>query len=419
MYNVPGFADEVSDEIRTRWNELIKKNYESLQADGWGSKYFVLDSQDVINGSENNIIWFADPAEPTFCISEEVAQKLSDWGVRGRQELQNEYCEYVNIYRNDTNGKLRLKRVQITTELREYWVCIATYDPKFLREMVNNILGIQVDWRDLYGVDDPLVLNERDRKREFCRFVAGQGYDNDPDLSDIPVYPIGKLNRDNALFMIHPINGLDDLLYIVMFGSKPYAVNRNGNFQKASREQIFKSFGVEHLACRHADPAAAMGAYGAVFEGRKVSFQNPLGVYITAFNRDAFSIQNQPLPESWIRFSRGGSLGSHSTKLWQRLEFGPSDDEPSFLDDVRISVGGTENPLLGGFQILQQIEVGPFVLIGDSTTIPSNEYYVLEDNSESIICSEADACERINRLKLEYEQSLPFTRLGPRRIGRL
>jgi hypothetical protein len=70
--------------------------------------------------------------------------------------------------------------------------------------------------------------------------------------------------------MNHQINGLD-LLYIVMFGSKPYTVVINGNIQQATKEQIFS---VENtvLAYRHADPAAAMGSYGAVFNGRHVDY---------------------------------------------------------------------------------------------------------------------------------------------------
>ena len=56
-----------------------------------------------------------------------------------------------------------------------------------------------------------------------------------------------------------------------MFGSKPYAVVIVGNIQQATKEQIFS---VENtvLASRRIDPAAAMGAYGAVFNGRHVDY---------------------------------------------------------------------------------------------------------------------------------------------------
>ena len=133
---------------------------------------------------------------------------------------------------------------------------------------------------------------------------------------------MGRLNTDNALFMTHPINGLDDLLYIVLFGARPYARGDVGDLQPATREQIFREFGVEQLACRHADPAAAMGAHGAAFDGRTVALADPLGMYISSFSEDVFVVQDNPVPEAWIRWGRGREEG-----FYQRLEFGPDDDD--------------------------------------------------------------------------------------------
>jgi len=49
----------------------------------------------------------------------------------------------------------------------------------------------------------------------------------------VPAQPTGRLNTDNALFMTHPINGLDDLLYI-MFGAKPYASRTANGLEQAT-----------------------------------------------------------------------------------------------------------------------------------------------------------------------------------------
>ena len=121
--------------------------------------------------------------------------------------------------------------------------------------------------------------------------------------------------------MTHPINGLDDLLYIVMFGSKPYAVVIDGNIQEATKEQIFREENVEHLACRQADPTAAMGVYGVVFHGRDVAFENPLGMYIHSFNSNIFTLEGEPIPDNWIKFSRGKPATNDHSSTWQRLGF--------------------------------------------------------------------------------------------------
>ena len=233
----------------------------------------------------------------------------------------------------------------------------------------------------------------------------------------VPGQPIGKINTDNALFMTHPINGLDDLIYIVMFGAVPYAVVMDGNRHKATKEQIFRFSGDEHLACRHADPAAAMGAYGAVFQGRDVAFANPLGMYIQSFNSSAFTVNDGPIPENWVKFSRGQPETTGRRPTWQRLEFGPPDEESVFLDDIRVASGGLDLPVLGGFQIVQQMEVGPIVLIGKETQIANNEYEILNPNIQPILCHQANVCTSINRLKMEHDQSLSLRKIGPRRMA--
>lgn len=307
---------------------------------------------------------------------------------------------------------MRPKRVQISTELREYWVCIAMNDPNTLRDLAKGFLGSQPSWEELYGVNDPFQLSVEQREIAFSEQVAGNG--NDKHLVDagVPSQPRGRLNTDNILFMTHPINGLDDLLYIVMFGARPYARQTPAGREKATREQIFRAFGVEHLACRHADPSAAMGAYGAVFDGRTVAFANPLGMYILSFTKGVFIYQDQVVPNSWLRWSRGKQEG-----MYQRLEFGPGDNEPAFLDDIIVEVGDSQEPLIGGFQLLQQIEVGPMVVVGGSTHISDEEYSILQTSDSPIQCINADVCTLIRRLKQDYDDAHQMIRIAPRRIG--
>ncbi len=412
VYDVPGNADELSANLVEKWNETIQSAYARLESD-FGSRFFTLDPSTLINPIPAAIKWFADPAEPEFCLGAEVAQQLSDWGVEGRHELHNEYCEYRIIEREDATGRMRPKRVQITTELREYWVSIAKYDPQALRAMAQSVLGFEVSWKDLYSVDDPLTLTEEQREILFSIIVAGHG--NDQKLVDagVPSQPIGKLNTENALFMTHPINGLDDLLYIVMFGARPYASGTPQLPEQATREQLFRQFGVEQLACRHADPNAAMGALGAAFNGHTVAFANPLGMYIRSFTKDVFLINGEPIPDSWIRLSRGANEEMH-----QRLEFGPGDDEPEFLDDITVAVGPNDEPLKGGFQVVQQIEVGPKVVIGQPTPIAEDEYVILTASDAPIQCREARVCQIIKKLKCKYDCDFPqMVRIAPRTMG--
>jgi hypothetical protein len=255
---------------------------------------------------------------------------------------------------------------------------------------------------DLYGVDDPLSLSAADRESRFVAHVA-------PEDGE----PVGRLNTERALFMNHPINGLDDLLYIVMFGAHPYAVRQGTGVRPATRDEIFKSQNVQHLACRHADPAAALGAHGAAFAGCSVAFADPLGVYIESFSSHLFTYNGQPVPKRWVRWRRG------RRGMYQRLEFGPGDDDGAFLDDIRVSTGVTDEPVVGGFQIVQQLEVGPRVVVGAPTSVGTNEYRVVPRTTAAIRCAEADVCGTIRRLEAEYDASHASgaVRVGPRVMG--
>lgn len=409
MYATPGFADDLGPDLLSRWNQEIERQYQRLNNDpDLKSRFFAIDWKVITTPTDAEISWFGSPAEPEFCLSRLVAKQLSDWGPRGRHGVQNEYCEYALVKRSDTSGRVRPKRVQISTELREYWVTLATADPEKVRDLASTVLGFDVGWMELYGVDNPKNLSEENRRIAFSTLVAGNG--QDPTLpKSVPYDPTGRINTDFCLFMSHPINGLDDLIYIVLFGAKPYAQTVAGKRQQATREQLFRKFGVEHLACRHADPAAAMGACGAAFEGRTVAFKDPIGMYIKSFAKDKFQMRGNPVPDDWVRFSRG------KKNLWQRLEFGPGDADSEFLDDITVSEGAAETPVTGGYQVIANIEVGPLVLVSNATELSDSDYVDLTTSSETIKCSEAQVCKKtIGPLKQAYDMEHPPSAFGPR-----
>ena len=124
--------------------------------------------------------------------------------------------------------------------------------------------------------------------------------------------------------MTHPINGLDDLIYIVMFGA--HAVRGRAPTAGAGRPRATRSSasqGVEHLACRHADPAAALGAHE-----RRLRAARPCRV-----RRPARDVPDRArrteicLLSGTSRCRRSGCAGVAGDEgMRQRLEFGPGDE---------------------------------------------------------------------------------------------
>ena len=394
MYKSPGNLNELKPQLLKVWSDIITREISRQTA----SRFFKDNPANITNGQEiASVRWSGAPAEPRFCLNRTWAQKLSDWSVRGRHNTQNEYCEYRVLTAVDQLGRVRQKRVEFTSELREYWVVLAMHDPDALRGAVNSILGRIPTWKELYDHSDPLSLNEDERRIRFSTTVAGNGKRIDLINAGVPGQPIGPLNRDNILFLTHPINGLDDLIYIVMFGATPYRVNENGVERKAELQEIFRASNAESLACRNADPAAAAGSFDVVSKGHEVAFSENLGMYLRPLNQNIFEYNGQQIPKSWINYSRG-SQGMH-----QRLVFGPNDNDNVFLDDIYIKKGASKEKIIGGYQIAEVLEVGPLVVVGSPGSIKPTDIKFISSDSSAINCSQAQICMHMQLLKADYE----------------
>jgi hypothetical protein len=413
MFQAPGGLSELSNSLLQIWNDHIQAQINRQFASGLGSRFFVSNADDIPGGQEvNGVKWAGAPAEPGFCLDRTWAQRLSDWGVRGRHETQNEYCEYLVRYAVDSTGRMRPKRVEFTSELREYWVLLAEYDPDALKSAAKDVLGSTPSWSELYGHPDPKSLSQQQRRLAFGFNTAGHGLYQDMQQAGVPAQPSGAINRENLLFMTHPINGLDDLIYVVMFGAVPYRVTEAGVPRKALLQEIFRHFGVEHLACRNADPAAAAGPYNAVWDGRSVAFAPNLGMYLRPLNPAQFEYDGAQIPEEWIRFSRG------KEGMYQRLSFGPMDSDDGFLDDIFVLQGASRVKISGGFQVAELLEVGPLVVVSPPSSVVEQDYRAISASPSPINCREAGVCQAMRQLKSEYENSAGLMSTGTRTLSR-
>jgi len=396
-YDAPGHADELSPGLRERWNETIARAFAS-QNDALKTRFFALDPSALREPRASDAVkWPGDPGKPAFCVGEANAQALADWGLTGRRAVHLEYCEYMVLKRADETGALRPKRVEITTEFREFWACVAMHDPDKVRAMATEVLGAEPSWRELYGVADPHALSVEQREIAFGHTVAGHGNDRRLRVAGVPAQPTGRLNMERALFMTHPIYGIDDLIYVAIFGAHAYCVSERDTRRQASGDDVFSAFKVTHLACNHADPTISLGVYDLVYRGAQVAFQNPLGMYIRRPNLGVFSYAGGPVPEDWVRFSRGRP-GFH-----QRLVFGPPDEHEAFLDDITLSLGASEQPLTGGYQLLRELEIGPLMQAGETDPIKASEWELLEPAPGAIACDDAESCKPVRDLLTRYE----------------
>jgi hypothetical protein len=391
--DVPGRADSLSPELRERWRAHVDAVYARFLR-AYPSRFFRRSASELKNPTPLAVKWFADPLLPKRIFGEDTARQLCDWDIEGRYGLHDEYCEFHVTYAVDDAGRVRPKRVEISTELREYWLLVAEHDPNAVRAMATDVLGFEPRWRDLYGVNNPFSLSPRARSLRFARQVAGHGGDTQ---SGLPAQPVGALNREHLLFMAVSVNGLDDLFFIHMFGSPLYSVRTADGVRPATRDEIFLQRSRPDLACRHSDPEAALTCQDAVQQGRPLAFADPVGLYLHSFSREKFYYRDDLLPERWVRWRRG------QPGMFQRLEIGPGDDEPAFLDEVVLSEGAHDEPVTGGYQIARNVEVGPLVVAGDAEPVLPEDHVLLRAGTERVDCSRGTAIDKMKALKERYD----------------
>jgi hypothetical protein len=89
--------------------------------------------------------WTGLPVRVARCLGRERALALLD----GRRDLQEEYVEWRTV-RDPGDGRIR--RVELTTELRDYWRVLAEHEPERAADLAGEFTGRAVTTRQLDGL---------------------------------------------------------------------------------------------------------------------------------------------------------------------------------------------------------------------------------------------------------------------------
>src|SRR5436190_10590380 len=145
--------DVVAEEWLTTQKDLLNELLDGdFHRDKSGLRFFRLNRSDIPRRVPMPVFWSPVPRRAVDCLGRDGARELCDWTppetgrqpryatLRGGREFHTEYCEYVVVL--DPQG--RPKRVEITTELREWWLCLARHAPEqLLQEAARTLHGAQ------------------------------------------------------------------------------------------------------------------------------------------------------------------------------------------------------------------------------------------------------------------------------------
>lgn len=328
-----------------------------------GPNPYVVDKPDERASNATLVDWVGFPVRVAECVTRQRALELldgnsSDHG-EGPRSLQEEYIEW-RVVRDDVG----LRRVELTTELSDYWRVLAAYEPRRTLELVAAFARqAAVSAESVYGGCDPLAPSTTPEEREAAFATAMLSTEAPSAYND---------GREAICCMVEPTNSLHALMRLVI-ASTGVRLTRDyhtGRLRCLSSREAIPSLGGAAQAGRHSDPVLVERLMRLAYEGRLVAFADPIGVYIQSVERTRLRTPDGALvPAEWFSFQRGLSPAESSDghARWQRLTFEVPVESGLTIDDLVDTAN--DQPIGYGGQIADLVQVALMLRVSERGVI--------------------------------------------------
>ncbi len=339
--NEPGRLHDLDDEGKAAWREAVATCLRAAIPEE-GNPY-LLAAPSTRTPYSTGPDWNGLPARVVSCLTRARALALLD-SERG---LQEEYLEW-RILRKQGGA---IRRVELTTELRDYWRVLAAHEPARTVELVGELTGRSVRANEVYGIGDPAALDANGREQAFAAAVIDR-----PN-------PLNA-GRSGICFMSNRSNDLGSLVTIAAAAATRCVLRDpvTGVNRCATAAETIPLLGDAAVDRRASDPLIVERLGRLAFEGRLIALDDPIGVYVQGVEHSRLRTPDgSPVPLEWFVASRGASAEESPDGLprWQRLVFEVPADERFAVGDLVDAA--TERPICHGAQIAELVQLRVFL----------------------------------------------------------
>jgi hypothetical protein len=400
----PGNLNDLTGAGAQEWNTLVAARHQTaIQSSG--TRHFVVQNSSMTQ-PPIAVDWDGIPIRVQTCLkSRSKAMRLSDWtagnGDRGRAICHEEYMEWRTV----RNGAGKITRVEITTEVQEYWITMARHNPTRLLSLVARFAGEQsVPFQQVYGSVNPDApgVTPADREAGFRSMMLPE------DDTNPPRSPYN--NGQKAIsFLYQGVNTLGAAITLAAFAGFPHAaaVGNTGQLRPLTGSEAIASTRQAAVDCRNSDPTIVGAVIGQAFNGKQVALNDPAGLYIT--NVDFGRLRRpgpqspapEPVPEEWFNLQRG-SASADGKQRFQRLVFEVPAGLPFVVGDLIDSQ--TNETINFGWQVAQLVKVGLYVSVGADVPGSSPKAVALRDAQK---CADRPDCSVFSNAFKEMEPPAP------------
>jgi hypothetical protein len=337
--------------------------------------------------------WTGLPQRVVSCIGRQAGLGQLDWsgsqGDEGRRRLQEEYLEWRTVRYPD--GLIR--RVELTTELPEYWATLAAYAPAALLTAVADFAQEDtVDSAAVFGTCNPFGKNTapEDRRAAFI----------DTMLSAKGTSPYNS-GAKAICCMVQSTNTLGGLAALAHAALRTYTViDEHGVGRRClSADDVLPLMRGLAQPDRASDPLLVERLTRLAWDGRLVAFDDPIGIYVQGVEYGRLrSPAGTPIPPDWFQFSRGTAAPDTPDRRarWQRMTFEVPENEGYAVGDL-IDVA-TETPISFGGQIAELLQVSVYLRVSDPGVWPVEPYVISAPEQDTA----GEGCDEIRDHQREY-----------------
>jgi hypothetical protein len=287
----PGGLRDLGAAGRAAWDEAVARCLPSDHP-------YLLRAPDRRTPQVVGLDWTGLPVRVVGCLGRARALAALD----AQRRLQEEYVEWRTVRAPD--GTIR--RVELTTELRDYWRVLAAHEPARAIDLVGELTGRAIAARHLEGLRD------------------------------------GPLNdgREGICFMTHRDNDLPALARIAAAAAMPCTVGD----RRATANEAIRMLPDAAIAGRASDPVIVEALGRLASERRLVALADPVGVYVGGVEHARLRTPDgSTVPREWFAASRGS----------QRLVFEVPAGEGFLVGDLVDAA--SERPIRHGGQIAELV----------------------------------------------------------------
>lgn len=343
MVMEPGMLNDLIGEGQADWDRYVEERLNAAINDS-GTNQLVADGDESLEPGIAVIDWAGFPVRIRECLQSVLnTNRLLDWNFNNQPlgRLLGAHEEYLE-WRTMRNATGKIVRVEMTSELQEYWLRLAKHHPAKTLQILGEFAreSASAPSQEVYGDINPFTSSPEEREAAFSRMML-------PPVGQSSQIASPYNNGTKAIaFMANSVNTLSAALFLAAFAAFPYVKRINGSTTPLTGREAIRFTDQAAQDCRDSDPTIVGSVINFAAQGRKIALMDPAGLYIANVASETLLLPDgaTPVPQDWFRLSRGSKIvdteSGRILSLAQRLVFEVPPEENFVVGDLLDSTTG-------------------------------------------------------------------------------